>query len=182
MKLAALSLAILFGSCPLFAQSAAAPVQFTVRSAQASSGCPFEMRLNQSVSGSVRQAENGQSRTVFRTRLHLVLSGSPHAEIFLPGLKSAAVTVHGYNGKPRIELVAPGDAPEAKALKVQFVAAGDNKASSDFVVAGLASASWLDIHSLSFASGTTWKPAKGQSCIVSPSLVMLISQPANAGK
>lgn len=181
MKLAALSLAILFGSCPLLAQSAA-PAQFTVRSAQASVGCPVEMRLNQSVSSSVRQAENGQSRTVFRTRLHLVLSRSPRAEIFLPGLKSAAITVHGYNGKPRFELIAPGDAPEAKAFKVQFVAADSNEASSDFVVAGLASASWLDINSLSFANGTTWEPAKGQSCIVSPSLVMLIAQPANAGK
>lgn len=181
MKLTAFSLAILFGSCTLFAQTAA-PAQFTVRNAQASSGCPVEMRLNQTVSSRAQQAENGQSRTVFQTRLHLVLSGSPHAEIFLPGLKSAAVTVHGYNGKPRFELVAPGDAPEVRALNVQFVSAGDNKASSDFVVAGLASASWLDIKSLSFANGNTWKPAKGQRCIVSPSLVMLISQPANTGK
>ena len=181
MKLAALPLAILFGSCPLFAQSTA-PAQFTVRGAQASSGCPVEMRLNQSVSSRAQQAENGQSRTVFQTRLHLVLSGSPNAEIFVPGLKTAEITVHGYNGKPRFELVAPGDAPEAKALKVQFVSAGDNEASSDFVVTGLASASWLDVHSLSFANGATWEPAKGQSCIVSPSLVMLIAQPANAGK
>lgn len=181
MKLAAFSLAILFGSCPLFSQSTA-PAQFTVRNAQASSGCPVEMRLNQTVSSRAQQAENGESRTVFQTRLHLVLSGSPSAEIFLPGLKSAAVTVHGYNGKPRFELVAPGDAPEARSLKVQFVPAGDHKASSDFVVAGLASASWLDINSLSFANGRTWKPAKGQSCIVSPSMVLLISQPANTGK
>lgn len=181
MKLAALSLAILFGSCPLFSQSVAS-AQFTVRNAQASSGCPVEMRLDQVVSSSARQAENGQSRMVFRTRLHLVLSQSSRAEIFLTGLKSAAVTIHGYNGKPRFELVAPGDAPEAKSLKVQFISAGDNKASSDFVVAGLASASRLDINSLSFANGATWKPAKGQSCIVRPSMVMLISQPANAGK
>ncbi len=178
MKLVVLSIACLFPSCYLAAQ-VAAPAQFQIH---VSSGCPVSMRLNQAFSSASHLVGNSQNSTSSATWLHLVLSRGPNATIFPPGIRSADVTVHGYNSEPRFELVSPGDAPIVRSLHVGFTFAGNGEVSSNFAVSGLASAGWLEIVALNFANGKTWMPARGETCTVAPSLIKLVEQRGAAGR
>jgi hypothetical protein len=178
MKFAVLSIALLFGACAAAAQ-AAIPGQFVLHG---SFGCPVSMGLNQATGSEVQLAGNGQGRTLFETRLQLVLSRASQIRSFPASIKSAEVTVHGYNSsKPGFELVYPGDAPVAQSLLVRFISAGNGRVYSDFVVRGLASAGWLEIDSLTFANGNVWKPMQGETCAVVPNMFQLIEQSDAAG-
>ncbi|HTV83584.1 MAG TPA: hypothetical protein VME18_13125 [Acidobacteriaceae bacterium] len=179
MKLAVLSMALLFGSSAAAAQ-ATIPEQFVLHG---SSGCPVSMGLNQATGGRVRLAGNGQVRRLFETRLQLVLSRASQVRSFPASIQSAEVTVHGYNSsKPGFELVYPGDTPAAQSLLVRFNSAGNGRVYSDFVVRGLASAGWLEIDSLAFANGSVWKPMQGETCAVAPNMFQLIEQSDAAGR
>ena len=174
MKFTVLSIAFLFGSYPLAAQTTA-PAQFLTH---VNSSCPVSMRLNQVVSIGSHLVGNGYGGTGFETSLHLILLRAPLAKIVTRGVKSAEVTVHGYKDMPSFNRVSPGNAPIAQQLQVEFTAAGDGEVSSDFVVDGLASVGWLEIDSVTLADGSAWEPALGEMCTVSPSMVIPVGQPA----
>jgi len=173
MKLTILSITLLLGSCVAAAQ-AAPPEQLVLHR---SSGCPVSMALNQGSSSKVQLAGNGQGRSQFETRLQLVLSRSSQVRSLPSRITSARLTVHGYNSsKPEFELTYPGDAPIARSLPVKFISAGSGRVYSDFVVRGLASAGWIEIDSLAFANGSSWKPTAGEMCVVMPNMFQLVGR------
>lgn len=173
MKFAILSIALLFGSCAVAAQ-VRSQGEFVLHE---SSACPVAMGLNQAAATELQLAGNGPGKRLFETRLQLVLSPAPQVRAFPAGIQSADVTVHGYNSdKPEFELVDPGDAPIARSLVVKFIPAGDGRVYSDFVVRDLAAAGWLQIDSLTFANGSSWKLAAGEVCAVMPNMFQLIGK------
>jgi hypothetical protein len=173
MKLAVLSIALLFGSCAAAAQTAT-PEQFALHG---TSGCPVSMSLNQATASKVQLAGNGQGRSQFETRLQLVLSRASQVRTLPARITSAKVTVHGYNSsKPGFELIYPGNAPIAQSLPVKFSSAGNGNVYSDFVVRGLASVGWLEIDSLALADGSSWAPTTGEVCAVMPNMFQLVGQ------
>lgn len=198
MKLVVLSLAFVFSSFSLAAQNrdaqgfvvgitspdgqTSAQQTMALRAMNVSSGCPVAMRLNQTVSGSLREAGKGQSGLTYAAKLHLVLSQVPHGKIVAASVKAALVTVHGYDGTPRFELISSGqNTPAVKMMKIRFVPVGLKGATADFLVVGFASASSLDIDSLTYADGSIWKPAQGETCTVAPNPFMLIGANYNSG-
>ena len=113
MKLAILSAAFLFATYVLDAQTPA----HTDFLRHVSSGCPVSMRLNQAVRSESRLiGGDGQSHLGFQTSLRLVLSRANVGKVFPSSIKSAEVTVHGYNEKPQFGQVSPGNAPIAQRL------------------------------------------------------------------
>ncbi|HEX8712924.1 MAG TPA: hypothetical protein VF730_13685 [Terracidiphilus sp.] len=196
MKLAVLSLAFVFGSISLSAQStrsegfavagttsvSATKTAWALPGAQLSRGCPMAMRLNQRISGSLRQVGRGQKRLVYAANLHLEASRATPGNTPAANVESAKVTVHGYDGSPRFELVSPGPGPlPVKQMEIRFVPQDNSGSSADFVVDGIVSASWLDVESLTFSNGTVWKPSRGESCTVRPNRFMLVGAGSSAG-
>jgi hypothetical protein len=183
MKPFPFTIALQFGLFALAAQGAGFGQFVVPRGVQVSAGCPVAMQLNQRALSGLHSVGNGQQKMVFETRLHLLFSGAPRTKVRATEIKAARVTVHGYDGSTRFELVAPGpNAPTAKTVDVKFAAAGAGKVASEFDVQGISSASSLDVNSIRFADGSTWKPAKGASCTVMPDLFMLVSGDAAAGR
>lgn len=199
MKKAVFPLVLIFGSFPLFAQNARAQSvrnaglqvqsgavsapQATALRAQFSSGCPVAMRLNQRISGGLRETGKGQQKVAFLANLHLELANATSSRAIAANVKAAAVTVHGYDGTPHFELVNPGQTGlTARSMEIRFVPQVGNGAAADFSVNGIASASWLEVNSLTFANGTIWKPARGESCTVSPNPFKLVGADSGAGR
>lgn len=194
MKLALLSLAFVFGSTTLFAQNggtqrfkAAGEQSFGVARVeslgaspatariQVSQGCPVAMRLNQQVNAALRQAGKGQKASVLAASLHLEISNALNSKEKAAAVKAAKVTVQGYDSTPRFELVSSSAGLPVRTVNIRFSPVAGDGASADFFVNGIVSASQLRIDSLIYANGTTWMPARGESCIVTPDPFMLVS-------
>lgn len=194
MKLATLLFVLAVGSSPLVAQNAPAMKLGVVRTVrpsapyvaasarfQVSHGCPVSMRLNQQVNAALHQAGKGQTVPVLAASLHLEISDALNGKEKTASVKAAKVTVLGYDGTPSLELVSPSPSLPARTMNIQFVPVAGDGASADFSVRGIVSASQLRIDSLTYASGATWIPARGESCIVSPDPFMLVGSHWDAG-
>lgn len=178
MKLATAVFALAFGSLAMAAQSPG-PVQLMARrGVDVSAGCPVAMHLDQSVMGAAAHVKTGQSAMPLRTRLHLVLSGAPEAKVHPAQIQEAGVTVYGYDTTPHFKLTSPAQGKRsvpAKRMTVKFVPQSDGSAEANFAVAGLPWASLLEINSITFANGNTWKPAPGRTCTVTPDPIVLVA-------
>jgi hypothetical protein len=192
MKLALLSLVFAFGSIPLSAQNAATQ-RFKVPGTegfgvagiaglgsaasyrvQVSQGCPVAMRLNQKFNSAVRQVGKDPKRLDPAANLHLEISSAPNSNAKAAAVKAAMVTIQGYDRSPRLELISPSPSLPVRTMHIQFAPVAGNGASADFAVSGIVSVSRLQIDSLTFANGATWRPARGESCIVTPDPFMLV--------
>lgn len=179
MKLHTFSTALLFClvSMSLAAQGGGSGQTMDARGVQVSRGCPVALQLKQRALSGMQQVGKGQPKVVFETWIHLVLSSTPGAKMHAAEIEAAVVTVHGYDGSPRFELVWPGtNAPAAKSLDVKFAPASEGSVATDFSVKGISTASSLDLNSITFSNGSVWKPAKGSTCTVMPDLFMLIGE------
>jgi len=96
-------------------------------------------------------------------RLHLTLVNPKSRQI-----TSATVTVHGLHPKTRATLKpaagesAPSDA--ARTLDVSFSNPSAKDVSADLWVPGLSAAYSIDLIAVTYADGSTWKLAGGETC------------------
>lgn len=204
MKLAALSLTFAFSSVSLVAQSAPSAGYTTYRFGAVSNGCPVSMKLDQTLSHQVQTVQNGVVMKMPATQLTLTVglplpSGAvvggmqPVQENTQPAAPSrparvpariafATATVHGFGTGAQFELISPGvgrsqrgnrsPAPQ-KNLKLQFNSK-DGSSVADMWLPGFGPVRWLDLDTITYTDGTTWKPTRGESCTVTPSLLMLV--------
>lgn len=179
MKLAMTLFALTFGALTLVAQSARPAQLMAKRGVDVSAGCPVAMHLDQSVMGGATNARNGQSTKRFQTKLHLIASGAQQAKYRASDIKSAQVTAYGIDSTPRFELtwsMQGNRSGPAKSMTVNFVPEANGGAEANFVVASLPAVSMLDVNSITFANGSTWKPMPGHACSVMPDPFVLVSE------
>lgn len=100
---------------------------------------------------------------------------------------SATATIYGFGGQPRAELVSPGLNSRGKAssgptrnLQLRF-SANDGSSMAELWLPSFGAVRWLQVDSITWSDGSSWKPAEGQSCTVSPSLFMLVGAGSQAG-
>lgn len=93
---------------------------------------------------------------------------------------SATATAHGFGGQPRAELVSPGpnsrgngSSGPTRNLQLRFNAK-DGSSVAELWLPSFGAVRWLDLNSITWSDGSSWKPARGQSCTVTPSLFMLV--------
>lgn len=144
-------------------------------------GCPIDMRVRQGIGGGMLAVdENGIQRRVFAPRLRLFLND------LRPGradqkIVSATVTVRGVAGKAHFHRLNSVPALNAQSgsivrtLSVDLANWGDRGVEGDFRLPGFASASRIDLESVTYANGSTWKLAGTETCRVAPDLLMLIN-------
>jgi hypothetical protein len=203
-RAAAVSLALLFGSAVLAAQTAgqarsqvereivpgndagAANVavlsstlgkgvnkrsQTEIAIAQAAvSACPVALRAQQSAAAFTRQVDGTQQRGIAQ-RLHLSVTRSAGRRV-----ASATVTVHGAGNKPRMVLTATaeGTADAAKSFDVTFVGEPESELAADLWVPGFSAVSSVEVNSVTYSDGSTWKLATGGSCSYPVDGLMLV--------
>lgn len=184
MKQAGLvSLVVLWGTLPLMAQSAIpgsariAGLQSKAAVVPANSACPVAMQARHLADGAVILARKGDPPSTppkgVGQWLHLTL-----ASRVLRQITGATVEVHGLADKSRViqTLSTAGMATDAnQTLRLQLTPAGGNEMTAEVWVPGMTAVETIDLTSVSYADGSTWKLADGQSCRIAPDPLMLIS-------
>lgn len=141
--------------------------------------CPVDMRVRQRMGGSmVAVDENGVKRRIFAQRLRLFLndqrSGKADQKIV-----SATVTVHGTTDKERIQRldqrIDPWDlksADKVRTFTVDLANWGGPGVTGDFQLPGFTSSRRVDLESVVYEDGSTWKLSGNETCHVAPDLLM----------
>lgn len=144
-------------------------------------GCPINMHVSQGIGGGMLAVdENGIQRRVFAPRLRLSLND------LRPGrsdqkIVSATVTVRGNAGIGHFHRLnaVPGSKakpePIVRTLSVDLANWGAGGVEGDFRLPGFAFASRIDLESVTYEDGTTWKLSGVETCRVAPDLLMLIN-------
>ena len=147
-------------------------------------GCPVDMRVRQRMSGgTVAVDANGIERKVFAQRLRLILNSFQQDN---SGRKvvSAMITVHGTGTKARVQPLGAGKNGDwdlnsgsmARTLHVDLANWSEPGVAGDFLLSGFTSASRVDLESVTYDDGSTWKLSKNETCRVAPDPIMLIHQ------
>jgi hypothetical protein len=186
MKLAVLlSCTLVAGSTTLAAQSAnmssssiekfgpnqtVTVATVAVPSAAAADGCPVSLRAQQGMGGDMRTISSRPAGIA--QLLHLTISNRDSKRI-----TGASVTVRGLTSKGRmVRTVSAGGSTEAaKTLDVGFSDGSGKESVADLWAPGLTSVQFIDVHSVTYADGSTWKLASGATCHIRPDWVMLVS-------
>lgn len=209
MKLAVLSFAFAFSSLALAAQSPPHAGYSTYRVAAISNGCPVSMKLQQALGHQLKTVQNGKLVKAPATQLTLTLTqalpfgvarmeglggntqpSAPSRPARIPArVASATATVHGFGTGPEFELVSPAagrnmrsnrSRAPLKNLKLQFNSR-DGSSVAEMWLPGFGPVRWLDLNSITYTDGSTWKPAKGDKCTVTPDPFMLVGSDSAAG-
>ena len=134
--------------------------------------CPVSLRAQQ-MPGGDRRVVNGATVKPLAQKLHLTAS-TPHSGPVV----AANITVRGYDGKPRFTPIGPPDqdaGEAARTLDVTFAPARGREASTDIALAGFSAVTVVDLNSITYADGSTWKLNDGSSCRTWIDGTMLIS-------
>jgi hypothetical protein len=161
----AFSFALLLGSTTLVAQTASqnqAPIQTTTLSvAPPPSSCPVSLHARQTP-GWEKMVVNGASPKTTAQMLHLTVANPDSRHVV-----AANVTVRGFSNKARFVptgLSNQDSSDAAKTLDVTFSPATGREVSAEISVPGLTAVSVIDLNSVTYSDGSTWKLAAGSSC------------------
>lgn len=142
------------------------------------SPCPIGMHVRQGIGSQMLAVKDGHRTQIFASRLRLNLSAPQSAKADTAQITAATVTVHGLNGKARMQLTGSsqeGSADVAKTMNVTFSPDDDKSVWTDLVLPGFASANMVVLESVTYADGSTWRFTGHQSwCQAAPDPIMLI--------
>jgi hypothetical protein len=138
--------------------------------------CPVGLKVNHGPSFLKRDTEYGPfappAAKVQEQRIQLTMTNPSPKEIV-----SAQITVHGFSDKWRaIPLAGATDTPDLrKTVDIALNVKGNDHASSDLSLHRFTSVAYVDLDSLTYADGATWKASSPGVCSVTPELSMLVS-------
>ena len=139
--------------------------------------CPVGLQVQHGRSFLKRNTDYGPFATpnpaVQEQRIRLTMTNPTPKEIV-----SAQITVHGFSDKWRaIPTTSAGSTPDlTKTVKIVLNVKGNDHASSDLSLLRFTSVAYVDLDSLTYANGATWKASSPGACSVSPDLAMLVSE------
>jgi hypothetical protein len=139
---------------------------------QQGSVCPVSVRAQQAANWSRREVDNKPPKGPAQ-RLHLTLVNPDSTRI-----TGATVTVRGLTPRNRVTQtqLSTGDSSDAaKTLSITFTAGLGKDVASDLLVPGLSAVYSIDLDSIAYADGSTWKLAAGKVCRTPIDGFMLIS-------
>ncbi len=138
--------------------------------ATASAGCPVSLRAQQGTGADKLTVSNRPAGIA--QLLHLTITNPDSKRI-----TGASVTVWGFTSKGRMMQTASagGSNEAAKTLDVRFSDGSGKESVADLWAPGLTSVQSIDLNSVTYADGTTWKLAAGATCRIRPDWVMLVS-------
>jgi hypothetical protein len=138
--------------------------------------CPVGLKVQHGASFLKRNTNYGPitppNPAVQEQRIQLTMTNPSPKEIV-----SAQITVHGFSDKWRpIPLASATSTPDlTKRINIVLNVKGNDHASSDLSLSRFTSVAYVDLDSLTYADGATWKASAPGACSVSPNLLMLVS-------
>jgi hypothetical protein len=179
-RTAVFAVALVFGSVPLVAQ-------FTAHSNAASSekntlivvqlptitvGCPVAMLVRHESGQHRVDVGNQPGPEPLGMRLKFVLT-SPRRD----PITSARITIRGLNGKSHIVRTGnhAASADIEKTMSVNLVPGEDRNSNVELIAPGFVVVDSIQLNSVTYASGSTWKFAGNHVCQVAPDPLVLVS-------
>ena len=107
----------------------------------------------------------------------LTLAGGRSAQITRATVTVHGLSFHGMNGtwEPlQIRTAHKGSGEVSKTMDAVFTPGEEKTASAKLVLPGFTSVSSIVLDSVSYADGSTWKPAPHRACQVAPDPFMLV--------
>ena len=142
--------------------------------------CPLQMRVHQGIGGNLMAVDkNGKQMEMFAARLILLLSDVRREHPTEARMVEATVTVHGTTAKGQI---LPADTRQeasgeiVKTLTVRLAANGAPEVSGDIRLPGFTSTRMVDLESVSYDDGSTWKLSATDTCHVPPEMLMPVDR------
>ena len=135
--------------------------------------CPVSMRAQQRWGGDLVAADKDRDARPkgIAQRLELIVTNPDSKRI-----TRARVTVHGLAPKGRVTQLASGERSDVvRTFDVNFSAGTGKDVTAGLRVPGMAAVFSIDLDSVTYADGSTWRLADGQSCRTVPDPMMLIS-------
>ncbi|MGA7859474.1 MAG: hypothetical protein WCA11_16185 [Terracidiphilus sp.] len=174
-RAAAIALALLLSPSLSIAQNAAnSPTQSVFVLPPVLYTCPIGMRAEHAPDIH-RVYVQGDTRTESSAmQLKFILTNRRPGQIV-----AANITAHGRKGKaeiiPAVASRASGDSADtAKTMDVSFASGADESVNTNIVLPGFSYVTFIELNSVTYANGTTWKFAPRDDCQVAPDPLMLI--------
>ena len=107
----------------------------------------------------------------------LTLTGGRSAQITRATVTVQGLSIQGLNGRWQlfqIRAAHDGSGEITKTVEAVFAPGEDDTASTKLVLSGFTSISSIELDSVSYADGSTWKPAPHRACQVAPDPFMLV--------
>jgi hypothetical protein len=167
--------------CSVAQQKApAAMTAAVVTRGSGASACPLDMSVRQGIGGNMMAVDkNGKQVEMFAARLILLLSDVRREHQTEARMVEATVTVHGTTAKGQ---VLPADTGQdasgdiVKTLTVRLAADGEPEVSGDIRLPGFTSTRMVDLQSVAYDDGSTWKLSGTETCHVPPDMVMPVAK------
>jgi hypothetical protein len=122
--------------------------------------CPVSLHASQAPGGDRMEVNRVRIQDPAQ-RLHLTVT-NPQARRIV----AASVTVRGFAGKARVVQTrsAQDTSDAAKTMDVKFPSELGRETSADLAVPGLSAVTVIDLNSVTYSDGSTWKLASGSVC------------------
>jgi hypothetical protein len=136
------------------------------------SSCPVSMRAQHLSDGSLVKTRDSHPSGIGQW-LHLSLASRDSKQI-----AKATLRVRGFSPKGRVTQTGLGKDQAFDAMRtltVVLAAAADRSAAADFRVPDMTAVGRIDLESLEYSDGSTWKTSGASSCRVAPDPEMLIT-------
>lgn len=138
------------------------------------SGCPVALRATQISSANMMQVRKGQPQ-IKGQRLHLAFTNRGSKQIV-----AATVNVQGYAATPGVIMTVAkpsngGSTLVTRTIHIAFGSQADENVAANILVPDVTATQKVDLVALTYADGTSWKLAEGQTCQIKPDPLMLIS-------
>lgn len=174
-RTAAIASTLFLASSMLFAQSpTSSPTQMNFVVPVPTYTCPLGMRALHAPDFH-RVYVHGDTRTESSAmQLKFVLTDHRPGQIV-----AANITAHGRKGKaeviPAIASRASGNSADtSKMMDVSFASSTDGSVATNIALPGFSYVTSIELNSVTYASGATWKFAPRDACQVAPDPLMLI--------
>jgi hypothetical protein len=138
--------------------------------------CPVGLKVNHGPSLQKRDTKSGPfvppAPKVQEQRIQLTMTNPSPKEIV-----SAQITIYGFSDKSRaIPLAGAKDTPDLrKTVNLVLDVKGNDHVSSDLSLHRFTSVAYVELDSITYADGATWKASPRSACSVTPELFMLVS-------
>jgi hypothetical protein len=185
-------LAVSLGSITLAAQSTNRPTQpstsfgaagmegvgqqsaqpTTLKATPFSATCPVSLHAGHLADGSLVRTDNAHPRGVGQW-LSLSFTGRDEKQITRARLTVRGLTPKGHMTQARS--VGTGSVDAVQTFNVEFSPGPQSIAVANLWVPGMSAVQRIDVQSVDYHDGSTWKLADGQSCSVRPDPLMLVT-------
>ena len=135
--------------------------------------CPITMRAEYGMDGGLKAVKDGALHRGPGQQLQLTLDNSK-----LTAISAIRITVHGWSGTGRTLPAIKANSSYATASRTLDLAlsiGANETADTDVWVSGLTAVDSIDLESVSYSDGSSWKSSDSQACRIMPDPMMLIS-------